>query len=1046
MKHILIPALLLCLTSASASADDWPHYRADSGRSGYTSEQLPGDLSLCWVHKSSHAPSPAWRGKDTRMPFDYAYQPVIADGTLYFGSSSDCKIYSLDAATGKIQWTYFTDSPVRFAPAVLKDKVYAVSDDGFLYCLSTKQGKLLWKKRGGPDNSMILGNDRMISRWPARGGVVIEDGVVYFGAGVWPSDGIYIYALDAETGKVLWVNDSSGGMEMDKPHPGARAKSGVSSHGYLVVAGDNLLVPTGRGVPAAFDRSTGEFNYFHHQKHRAYGGSNVLAFEDYLFTDGGNSRNTTVSSGTTKGIFTASDGELVTPDALPTNAVASFPGHIIYGDNDAVRALSLSNLVVERETKDNNGKIIKHNELKPPSWSVDTSANPGGTALIAAGNMIISGTDNNRVAVLDAVSRKVIWSAGVDGKPHGLAVADDRLYVSTDRGTMYCFDASGTKKPNVIDSLSDNSPYGKNETFAAAAEDIIEQSGITAGYCLDIGCGDGRLSYELAKRTNLHIIAIDSDPSNVARAREKLDAAGLYGVRVTVIQGDIGQTGLPDYFANLVVSCNSVAEGERAVPMKEAVRLQRPNGGVLCVGRQGSMKKTVRGALEGAGNWTHQYHDPGNTITSEDELVRGPLGMLWFRDDDFDVPSRHGRGAAPLYSDGRLFVEGTHAIRGIDAYNGRTLWETPLPDIQKPYDAEHLVGVAVTQSNICIEGDRLYIRTGGVTTDGDYAGRSCLVLDTATGRKVGEFRTPPGPDGEENLYWGYIAVQNGTLFGSIADHSHVVRFAYRESDMNRLFSESKSFFAMDADTGKLKWTFTPKHSIRHNAIAVGDGRVFLIDRPLALDDRNRNPHKREISAGEHPSGTLVALDAETGKVLWENSEDIYGTLLALSTDHDVLIMTYQFTRFRQGSELGGKMAAYRTSDGTKLWDVSTKSEEGKRYSYSSRPMINDRTVYLEPGSWDILTGEKQAFEFARTYACGILSASKHMMVFRSATLGYVDLTKGSETENYGGFRPGCWINAITAGGLVLIPDATDRCNCSYLNKASVALQTSAFRK
>ena len=33
------------------------------------------------------------------------------------------------------------------------------------------------------------------------------DDIVYFAAGIWPSEGIYLYALDASTGKVIWVND-----------------------------------------------------------------------------------------------------------------------------------------------------------------------------------------------------------------------------------------------------------------------------------------------------------------------------------------------------------------------------------------------------------------------------------------------------------------------------------------------------------------------------------------------------------------------------------------------------------------------------------------------------------------------------------------------------------------------------------------------------------------------------------------------------------------------------------------------------------------------
>ena len=70
-----------------------------------------------------------------------------------------------------------------------------------------------------------------------------------------------------------------------------------------------------------------------------------------------------------------------------------------------------------------------------------------------------------------------------------------------------------------------------------------------------------------------------------------------------------------------------------------------------------------------------------------------------------------------------------------------------------------------------------------------------------------------------------------------------------------------------------------------------------------------------------------------------------------------------------------------------------------------------------------------------------------LMVFRSATLAYHDLDRPGGTSekqpgiiDYGGIRPGCWLNAIPAGGVVLVPDATSGCQCSYLNKAWVVLQ------
>jgi hypothetical protein len=58
--------------------------------------------------------------------------------------------------------------------------VLVASDDGSLYCLSAASGELLWEFYGGPRRQSILGNGRMVSRWPARGGPVVADDRVYF--------------------------------------------------------------------------------------------------------------------------------------------------------------------------------------------------------------------------------------------------------------------------------------------------------------------------------------------------------------------------------------------------------------------------------------------------------------------------------------------------------------------------------------------------------------------------------------------------------------------------------------------------------------------------------------------------------------------------------------------------------------------------------------------------------------------------------------------------------------------------------------------------
>ena len=972
----------------------WPMYRANAARTGYVPGKLADQLHLQWVYHSPLRPRPAWP-RSPRMPFDRAYQTVIADGKILFGSSADHTVYALDATTGREIWKFVTDGPVRFAPAVWHDRAFVASDDGYMYALAISDGKLLWKTQGGANDAGILGNQRLINKWPARGGPAVVGEVVYFAAGIWPTDGIYLRALNVRTGKQVWLNDDSGDIYMAQPHGGASAKSGVSAQGYLVVSGNSLFVPTGRAVPAVFHADKGTFAYFHLQKYGHQGGAPTMAVRDFFFNSGTG--------------FNSSSGEKVT--ALAAGQLAARQDGLVYSNGTNLTAYRW----VEVKKPDRKGKLVTSTALEP-AWIVKKVT--GGAELIAIGDQVISGGPG-RVDLVDGRERKISWSATVEGQAYGLAVAAGQLIVSTDEGKIYAFGSAKVKEPATIAKDLEAAPYGANTRYAKLAEAILARSGVQAGYCLDLGCGDGALAYELARRTQLHIYAVEEDPQLVQRAREKLTAAGLYGVRVTVQQRKLAATQYPKYMADLIVSRRTADEGMAVFPRVEAERLQRPYGGKICVGSVDALQLNQRGVLAGSGNWTHQYANAANTLNSDDSLIQGRLSMLWFRDVDFDVPQRHGRAPSPLFDEGRLFHQGIDGIVAVDAYNGRELWRVGIPGLLKAYNGDELMGVSGTNSNFCVHDGSVYLRIDD----------KCLRLDAATGELRGEFKPPVDENGKATR-WGYIACVKGVLYGSVANPDHVVTYRYRArgGDMSRLLTESKSLFAMDAKTGKLLWHYKAEHSIRHNAIALDGEQVCLIDRPLAIFDRDKKPKNKE-----HPTGKLVAMDAKTGRVIWERKEDVYGTVLAFSKKHKALMMSYQPTRFRLDSEVGGRLSVFDLYEGRPLWEVKAE--------YQSRPMINGRTIYAQGGAWDLLTGKPQPFNFKRSYGCGILAGSKNMMLFRSATLGYFDLEKNKSIDNYGGMRPGCWVNALPVGGVVLVPDASAGCRCSYLNRAWIALDS-----
>ena len=972
-----------------AQAKSWPMYRANPSRTASTEAGLSAKLGLKWRHAPRLAPNRAWP-RLRRMTFDRAHHAVVADGLVFYGRSADGMVIALDLETGHERWSFPTGGPVRFAPAVESGRVCVGSDDGWLYCLDAKDGAVKWKKRGCSDSGQVLGNGQMISRWPIRGGPAIRDGIVYFAAGIWPSDGIYVHAFKLTSGRRVWTNNSSGSIFMAQPHGGAQAESGISAQGHLVVSDEYVIVPTGRAVPAAFRRHDGKFLYYHLQKNGHQGGTATMASGKFFFNSG---MFFDVKSGAARGKNAYRD-IAATGDDLVT---VGKPG------------LSLLEWkTVEKKVK---GKQVRERRfVKAFTLARQTQDQ----CVIVAGEHIVTGSTAG-ISLVGIQERKQLWSANVDGTVLGLAAIDGHILASTDTGAIYCFAAGAQGIAKNEPEVPGGQVAPIAPAFEQAAREILEQSKVRDGWCLDLGCGDGSLACELARQSNLRILAVESNPALARAARARLVAAGLYGDRVMIHEGPTRKTPYPPYFANLVVSGKSVLAGAGAVNKAEAARVQRPCGGVVCIGRPGELRKTVRGPLKGAGDWTHQYADAGNSACSDD-TVRSPLAPLWFDDLGQALTQRHGRGPSPLYLDGRVFSLGLDSLMAIDAYNGRKLWEFPIPGILKAYDGDHLMGTAGTHSPYCVSAEGVYVRRGG----------TCLRIDPATGKKLAEYKAPPTAQGGPGT-WGFIACDGGRLLGSLANPEHVVTYRYRRGGaMKKQLTESSAFFALDAKSGQLLWRYDAGASIRHNAIAVGNDAVYLIDRPLALFDR-----KRGAKPAEHPDGTLVALDAKSGTERWR-APSMFGTTLSLSTSHDSLVVAYQPTRFKLASEVGGTLAVFNTRDGKRRWK--------KKANYQSRVVINDRTVYAQGGAWDLRSGKKRDFEFSRSYGCGILAGGRNLFVYRSATLGYFDLDGSRKNENFGGVRPGCWINALPAGGLVLVPDGAAGCQCSYQNKTWIALR------
>ena len=224
----------------------WPTYMRDNRRSGITPEKLPLPLYCQWVYKADLPPQPAWPppakqnfwsekfNLKARVIFDRSFHIVSDGNSVFFGSSADDQVVSLDIHTGKPNWRFIAAGPVRLAPTLDENRLYVGSDDGHLYCLGADDGVEKWRFRAAPETRLIPGNNRIISSWPVRTGAVLDRGLIRIAAGLFPTQGTYQYTVDPATGEAQ-----------------ASGRIGFSPQGYMQRRGTRLMVSQGRAPAAA---------------------------------------------------------------------------------------------------------------------------------------------------------------------------------------------------------------------------------------------------------------------------------------------------------------------------------------------------------------------------------------------------------------------------------------------------------------------------------------------------------------------------------------------------------------------------------------------------------------------------------------------------------------------------------------------------------------------------------------------------------------------------------------------------------------------------
>jgi outer membrane protein assembly factor BamB len=184
------PAFGVALQSPPESGnDDWPTFRHDPGRSGTTTKAVAPNVQSKWN-------------------IDLGGQlsaPVIASGLVYVARVDTHSVHAIDEASGKEKWKYIAGAPIDSPPTYHRGRLVFGCNDGWIYCLTADEGKLVWRYRAAPMDVRTGAYEQIESLWPVSGSVLIQNDIVYAVAGrsIFLDGGLRMLRLDVASGKKI---------------------------------------------------------------------------------------------------------------------------------------------------------------------------------------------------------------------------------------------------------------------------------------------------------------------------------------------------------------------------------------------------------------------------------------------------------------------------------------------------------------------------------------------------------------------------------------------------------------------------------------------------------------------------------------------------------------------------------------------------------------------------------------------------------------------------------------------------------------------------
>lgn len=578
------------------------------------------------------------------------------------------------------------------------------------------------------------------------------------------------------------------------------------------------------------------------------------------------------------------------------------------------------------------------------------------------------------------------------------------------------------------------------------ARAVLQESGVTGGLVIHVGCGEGELASALGRHDRFRVLGLDKDPANVTAARRRCRTDGLSG-NVVIETWNGGHIPCIDNAVNLLI-----IEDPAAAAQTEVMRVLCPRG--VAFTKEGEKwQKTVKPWPDEIDQWTHYLHGPDNNAVAADTLIGAPYHVQWIGGPKWARHHNHLSSTSAMVSaGGRFFAivdEGPAASLAIpadwklvarDAFNGIVLWKKPIgpwEGVLRPFRS----GPVDLARRLVAIGDRVYVTPG-------YQ-RPITALDAATGELIREYS-----DTADTVEFLCTPPRLFVVAGQIDEGEYE---ASRRRGLPSPAPHEKRIMAIDTESGSVAWQKSDQDTLEllPGTLCVSEGRLFFHNprHLLCLDARTgeeiwRVARPLQIKRLAWSAPTLVAQD---GVVL---SADRAATSIAPT---EATQIQWQVTpKTADKAAAMGELVAYAAQDGSELWRCPTA------LGYNSPPdvLVSNGLVWtgLQPGhntedfteGRDLKTGEVKRrfntdflFSVAHHHRCYRNKATDRFLLLGRTGVELIDLEHGELTRNCW-VRGGCQYGVMPANGLVYAPPHS--CACYIQSKISGFFALSSSRQ